>query len=254
MRLTPCLRAASYRLYDADDVGLQDRIERLLGGDAAQVNDGIHAFQQCVHRRAVFERGRQHFFAGCSGAEIGRVADTRNVVHSALQPRPQHAAQAAGGAGEQQAAEVSDACVGARHGHRPGTGSPGLPQVVMLSYNIIVEALPAVNAGTGFHRRHDAHRAVAAAARARWRSSSSMRWAAASATARWRAGDKLPTEAAIMEEFGVSRTVVREAISKLQAAGLVQTRHGVGTFVVGLRRPVRAPSASRPSSWRRCTT
>src|SRR4051812_37979955 len=50
----------------------------------------------------------------------------------------------------------------------------------------------------------------------------------------WPAGSKLPTEAAIMEEFGVSRTVVREAISRLQAAGLVDTRHGVGTFVVGL--------------------
>jgi GntR family transcriptional regulator, transcriptional repressor for pyruvate dehydrogenase complex len=47
-------------------------------------------------------------------------------------------------------------------------------------------------------------------------------------------GDKLPTEAAIMAEFGVSRTVVREAISKLQASGLVQTRHGIGTFVAGL--------------------
>ena len=47
-------------------------------------------------------------------------------------------------------------------------------------------------------------------------------------------GEKLPTEAAFMGEFGVSRTVVREAISKLQASGLVETRHGVGTFVVGL--------------------
>jgi len=47
-------------------------------------------------------------------------------------------------------------------------------------------------------------------------------------------GEKLPTEAAIMDDFGVSRTVVREAISRLQAAGLVRTRHGVGTFVVGL--------------------
>ena len=37
-----------------------------------------------------------------------------------------------------------------------------------------------------------------------------------------------------MGEFGVSRTVVREAISKLQASGLVDTRHGIGTFVVGL--------------------
>ena len=50
-------------------------------------------------------------------------------------------------------------------------------------------------------------------------------------------GEKLPTEAAIMEEFGVSRTVVREAISRLQAAGLVETRHGVGTFVVGMGEP-----------------
>ena len=46
-------------------------------------------------------------------------------------------------------------------------------------------------------------------------------------------GDKLATESALMAEFGVSRTVIREALSKLQAAALVQTRHGVGTFVVG---------------------
>jgi GntR family transcriptional regulator, transcriptional repressor for pyruvate dehydrogenase complex len=45
-------------------------------------------------------------------------------------------------------------------------------------------------------------------------------------------GDKMPTESAIMEQHGVSRTVVREAISHLQAAGLVQTRHGIGTFVL----------------------
>ena len=47
-------------------------------------------------------------------------------------------------------------------------------------------------------------------------------------------GDKMPTEAAIMAEFDVSRTVVREALSKLQASGLVETRHGIGTFVLGL--------------------
>ena len=49
---------------------------------------------------------------------------------------------------------------------------------------------------------------------------------------RLEAGDKLPTESEIMAEFGVSRTVVREAISGLQAGGLVETRHGIGTFVV----------------------
>jgi DNA-binding FadR family transcriptional regulator len=45
-------------------------------------------------------------------------------------------------------------------------------------------------------------------------------------------GEKLPTESVIMEMHGVSRTVVREAISHLQAAGLVETRHGIGTFVL----------------------
>ncbi len=46
-----------------------------------------------------------------------------------------------------------------------------------------------------------------------------------------RPGDKLPAEAAIMGEFGVSRTVVREALSMLQASNQVITRHGIGTFV-----------------------
>jgi GntR family transcriptional regulator, transcriptional repressor for pyruvate dehydrogenase complex len=50
---------------------------------------------------------------------------------------------------------------------------------------------------------------------------------------RWPAGTKLPTEGAIMTEFGVSRTVVREAISRLQAAKVLETRHGIGTFVLG---------------------
>ncbi len=45
-------------------------------------------------------------------------------------------------------------------------------------------------------------------------------------------GEKLPPESAIMKMHGVSRTVVREAISYLQANGLVQTRHGIGTFVL----------------------
>jgi len=45
-------------------------------------------------------------------------------------------------------------------------------------------------------------------------------------------GDKLPTEAALMARFEVSRTVVREAISRMQAAGRVETRHGIGTFVI----------------------
>ena len=45
-------------------------------------------------------------------------------------------------------------------------------------------------------------------------------------------GEKLPTEAEIMAKFDVSRTVVREALSRLQASSLVETRHGIGTFVL----------------------
>ncbi len=52
-------------------------------------------------------------------------------------------------------------------------------------------------------------------------------------------GDRVPTEPELMREFGVSRTVVREAMSRLQASGLVATRQGVGTFVL-------EPSQARP--------
>ena len=53
---------------------------------------------------------------------------------------------------------------------------------------------------------------------------------------RIRAGDyalgaRVPTESELMLEHGVSRTVVREALSRLQQAGLVVTRHGIGSFV-----------------------
>lgn len=45
-------------------------------------------------------------------------------------------------------------------------------------------------------------------------------------------GTKLPTEPALIERFGVSRTVVREAIAALRADGLVESRHGSGVFVM----------------------
>lgn len=45
-------------------------------------------------------------------------------------------------------------------------------------------------------------------------------------------GDKLPAESSLVDEFGVSRTVVREAVSRLQAAGLVETFQGRGSFVL----------------------
>ncbi|MCW5652869.1 FadR/GntR family transcriptional regulator [Hydrogenophaga sp.] len=57
-------------------------------------------------------------------------------------------------------------------------------------------------------------------------------------------GAKLPKEAAIMDEFRVSRTVVREAISYLQAVNMAETRHGIGTFA--LRAEEGAPFRVQP--------
>jgi DNA-binding FadR family transcriptional regulator len=45
-------------------------------------------------------------------------------------------------------------------------------------------------------------------------------------------GQKLPTESQLPETFGVSRTVIREAIASLAADGLVESRQGAGVFVL----------------------
>ena len=45
------------------------------------------------------------------------------------------------------------------------------------------------------------------------------------------AGDKLPTEAVLVVQFSVSRTVVREAVSRLKSLGLVDSRQGSGVYV-----------------------
>ena len=50
-------------------------------------------------------------------------------------------------------------------------------------------------------------------------------------------GDKLPSEAELIEEFGVSRTVVREAVTRLRAEGLVETFQGRGSFVLAMPEP-----------------
>lgn len=50
---------------------------------------------------------------------------------------------------------------------------------------------------------------------------------------------RLPTEAEMSAQYGVSRTVVREAVSRLRSEGLVQTRQGSGTVV---RDPAAAQS------------
>lgn len=44
-------------------------------------------------------------------------------------------------------------------------------------------------------------------------------------------GQRLPTEAALVERFGVSRTVVREALSRLKTLGLLESRQGSGAYI-----------------------
>lgn len=61
-------------------------------------------------------------------------------------------------------------------------------------------------------------------------------------------GDKLPSESALERQYSVSRTVVREALSRLQTAGLVETYRGKGTFV--LTRPSGQPFAVEPGEIR----
>lgn len=46
-----------------------------------------------------------------------------------------------------------------------------------------------------------------------------------------RPGDKLPAERELAEQFGVSRTAIREAMKALTQSGLVEIQPGRGTFV-----------------------
>ena len=48
-------------------------------------------------------------------------------------------------------------------------------------------------------------------------------------------GEKLPSEAALAQGYGVSRSVIREALRSCAALGLTVSRTGKGTFVVSQR-------------------
>lgn len=63
-----------------------------------------------------------------------------------------------------------------------------------------------------------------------------------------RPGDQLPSERELSDELQVSRGTVREAVQFLQALGLVEIRHGSGTFV----RLTTDPSELR-KEWREWT-
>lgn len=48
-------------------------------------------------------------------------------------------------------------------------------------------------------------------------------------------GDKLPTEAVLMDHYGISSTTARAAVRALALQGVVETRHGSGSYVVERR-------------------
>jgi DNA-binding FadR family transcriptional regulator len=54
---------------------------------------------------------------------------------------------------------------------------------------------------------------------------------AAVASGRLRAGDRLPGLREVADQLGVNHNTVRAAVAKLEADGLLETRHGSGTFV-----------------------
>lgn len=56
-------------------------------------------------------------------------------------------------------------------------------------------------------------------------------------------GERLPSEADLREQFGLSRSGVREAMARLQAEGLAHTRRGAGSFALA---PPPAPTAALP--------
>ena len=54
----------------------------------------------------------------------------------------------------------------------------------------------------------------------------------------------MPTEANLMEEFGVSRITVRQAMDKLLASQLIERRRGKGTIVLERKNKIETPFQS----------
>jgi GntR family transcriptional regulator len=52
---------------------------------------------------------------------------------------------------------------------------------------------------------------------------------------RWLPGERIPSEHALCDHFGVSRTTVRQALAELESEGLLHKQKGRGTFVAELR-------------------
>lgn len=53
----------------------------------------------------------------------------------------------------------------------------------------------------------------------------------------WEAGDRIPSEHELCRHYGVSRTSVREALSRLEQSGIIRREQGRGAFVETARSP-----------------
>lgn len=60
-----------------------------------------------------------------------------------------------------------------------------------------------------------------------------------------RPGERLPAERELAERLGVSRPSLREAISELQTAGLLETRAGAGIFVADMLGSAFSPALTQ---------
>ena len=65
------------------------------------------------------------------------------------------------------------------------------------------------------------------------------------------AGDQIPSTAALMEEFGISRSVVREALTALQVCGFVDVRNGRNPVVGELDERLLLMFMTRAASMQR---
>ncbi|MEV8245895.1 GntR family transcriptional regulator [Streptomyces rochei] len=57
-------------------------------------------------------------------------------------------------------------------------------------------------------------------------------------------GEQVPSESDLMKKYGASQGTVRKAFAELRATGLIETRHGKGSYVKR-RPPVRRKSSDR---------
>lgn len=59
---------------------------------------------------------------------------------------------------------------------------------------------------------------------------------------RYQPGDRLPSESALRDRFAVALPTLRQAVGVLRSEGLLESHHGIGTFVCSAEPPAIAPT------------